>query len=64
MSNILAKVVKKSGFCKMRLAGLLMKKCALFPSKICPVSKDLVTHFQPILKISCFQILAAQLTGL
>ena len=38
-----------------------MKNDASFPSKICPVFKDVLTYIQPILKIS--QFLAAQLTG-
>ena len=36
MSNVLPKIVKKLVFSKMKLAGLLMKKHASFPSKICP----------------------------
>ena len=28
---------EKSIFSKMKLTGLLIKKCASFPSKICPV---------------------------
>ena len=35
------KVVKKSNFGKMKLTGLLMKKRASFPSKICSVFYDL-----------------------
>ena len=35
MGNVLAKIV--SIFGKMKLAGLLLKKRASFPSKICPV---------------------------
>ena len=31
-----------------------MKKRASFSLKICPVFKDLATHFQPIFKISYF----------
>ena len=34
MGNVLAKIVKKSIFSKMKLAGLLMKKRTSFPSKI------------------------------
>ena len=37
MDNVIAKIVKKSIFSKIKLAGLLMKKRASFPSKICPV---------------------------
>ena len=37
MDNVLAKIVKKSIFSKMKLTGLLTKKCASFPSNICPV---------------------------
>ena len=37
MDNDLAKNVKKSILSKMELTGLLMKKRASFPSKICPV---------------------------
>ena len=36
-----AKIVKKSNFSKMKLTGLLMKKRASFPSKICSVFYDL-----------------------
>ena len=36
MSNIEAKIVKKFIFSKMKIIGLLMKKRASFPSKICP----------------------------
>ena len=31
------KIVKKSVFSKMKLTSLLLRKCASFPSKICPV---------------------------
>ena len=41
MGNVLAKIVKKSIFSKIKLAGLLMKKRASFPLKICPVFWDL-----------------------
>ena len=41
MSNVLAKIVKKSIFSKIKLAGLLMKKRASYPTKICPVFLDL-----------------------
>ena len=34
MGNVLAKIVKKSIFSKMKLTGLLMKKRTSFPSKI------------------------------
>ena len=34
---VLAKIVRKAIFSKMKLAGLLMKKRASFPSKICPI---------------------------
>ena len=34
MGNVLAKIVKKSIFSKMKHTGLLMKKRASFPSKI------------------------------
>ena len=37
MGNVLAKIVKKSIFSKMKLTGSLKKKRASFPSKICPV---------------------------
>ena len=37
MGNVLAKIAKNSIFNEMKLAGSLMKKRALFPSKICPV---------------------------
>ena len=37
MGNVLAKIVKKSIFSKMKLTGLLMKKRTSFPSKIFPV---------------------------
>ena len=37
MANVLAKVVKKSIFSKLKLTGLVIKKCASFPSKICPI---------------------------
>ena len=37
MGNVLAKVVKKSIFSKMKLTGLAIKKRASFPSKICPI---------------------------
>ena len=36
-SNVLGKIVKNPVFSKMKLSGLLMKKGASFPSKICPV---------------------------
>ena len=35
MGHLLAKTVKKSFFSKIKLAGLLIKKRALFSSKIC-----------------------------
>ena len=54
MGNVLAKVVKKIIFSKMKLVSILMKKRASIPSKICPVFEDLEMHFQAILKISCF----------
>ena len=37
MGNVLAKIAKNSIFNEMKLAGSLMKKRALFPSKTCPV---------------------------
>ena len=37
MGNILAKIVEKFIFSKMKLTSLLMKKRASFPSNICPV---------------------------
>ena len=37
MGNVLAKIVKKSVFSKMKLANLLMKKRGSFHSKIYPV---------------------------
>ena len=37
MGNVQAKIVKKSIFSKVKLTGLLMKKCASFPSRICLV---------------------------
>ena len=37
MGNVLAKIVKKSVFSKMKLTILLTKKRASFPSKNCPV---------------------------
>ena len=37
MGNVLAKIMKKSIFSKIKLAGLLMKKRASFSTKICPV---------------------------
>ena len=37
MGNVPAKIVKKSIFSKMKLTSLLLKKRALFPSKICPI---------------------------
>ena len=37
MGNILAKIVEKFIFSKMKLTSLLMKKRAPFPSNICPV---------------------------
>ena len=37
MGNVLAKIVIKSIFSKMKLTRLLMKKRASFPSKICHV---------------------------
>ena len=37
MGNVLAKIVKKPIFSKMKFTVLLMKKRATFPSKICPV---------------------------
>ena len=36
MGNVLAKIMKKSIFSKMKLTSLLMKKQASFPSQICP----------------------------
>ena len=49
MGNVVAKFVKKSIFSKIKLAGLLMKKRASFPTKTCPVFKDLNANFQAIL---------------
>ena len=37
MGNVLAKIVKKSIFSKIKLTSLLVKKRASFPSKNCPV---------------------------
>ena len=37
MGNVLAKIAKNSIFNEMKLAGSLMKKRTLFPSKTCPV---------------------------
>ena len=37
MNSVLAKVVRKSVFGKLKFAGSLMKKRSLFPSKICPI---------------------------
>ena len=53
MGSVLAKIVKRYFFSKMKLTSLLIKKRASFPSNICPVFK-IKTHFQAILKISCF----------
>ena len=36
MGSVLAKIMKKSIFSKMKLAGLRMKKPASFALKICP----------------------------
>ena len=41
MGNILAKIVEKFIFSKMKLTSLLMKKHASFPSNIYPVFYDL-----------------------
>ena len=37
MGNVLAKIAKNCIFSKMKLTSLLMKKGALFHSKVCPV---------------------------
>ena len=59
MGNVLAKIVQNSIFSKMKLTGLLMKKRASFPSKICPVFSEHI--FSWYLKFHAFSILAAQL---
>ena len=57
MGNVLAKIVKKSIFSKMKLSSLLMKKLALFPSKIWNVFQEYI--FSRYLKFHAFSILAA-----
>ena len=52
MSNILAKIVKKSIFSKIKLANLPMKKCTSIRSKICPAFYDLVTHFHAFYRLA------------
>ena len=61
VGNFLAKIVKKSIFSKMKLAGLLMKKHTSFPSKICRVLRSKRT-FKQYLKFHAFSILEIQLT--
>ena len=52
MSNILAKIVKKSIFSKIKLVNLPMKKRTSIRSKICPAFYDLVTHFQAFYRLA------------
>ena len=63
MGNVLAKIMKKSIFSKMKLTSLLMKKRASFPSNIFPVFLRPKRIFRQCLKFHAFSILATQLTG-
>ena len=63
MGNVLAKIVKKSIFGKMKLTSLLMKKRVSILSKICPVFLRSARILRQYLKFNAFSIIATQLTG-